>query len=211
MPSVALVLLEVIKEQDRPAEVLEDENPTQTMPRRLGLSGVIDAQIRRYRSDVKGKRRLGDEELRDLFGLVLRRPDASRIFFLAGARILGDAQKPPRLSRLTPRALRLRRAKSEVKKTFRRIFGRKMGAFAPGGFVLEGAGLFFIQSDGRGHACNFVTSLCEEVLRRHFGRTARVSHALCQSRGDSTCRWVGDPTGGLPSTSPDEAEKGDGS
>jgi hypothetical protein len=198
-PSVALVILEVLKEQDRPTEILEDENPTHTLPRRLGLSGVVDAQIRRYREDVKGKRKLGDEELNDLFALVLRRPDASRIFFLAGARVLGEDLKPPALSRLAPRALKMRRAKREVKRTFHRLFGRKMGAFAPGGFVLEGAGLFFFQTDARGHACNFVTSLCEGVLRRHFGRTARVSHALCQSRGDSTCRWVGDPAGGAPS------------
>ena len=195
MPSVALVLLEVIKEQDRPTEILEDENPTQTLPRRLGLSDVIEAQIRRYREDAKGRRKLSDDELRDLFQLVLRRPDANRVFFLAGARIVGDVRRPPRLARLFPRAMAFSRAKREVIRTFKHLFGRRMGAFAPGGFVLEGAGLFFFQSDPRGHACNFVTSMCEEIIRRHFGRGARVSHTICQSRGDSTCRWVGDMSG----------------
>ena len=48
---VALTLLEVIKQQDIPSEVLESEDPTVTMPRRLGLSDVIEMQIRRYRDE----------------------------------------------------------------------------------------------------------------------------------------------------------------
>ena len=37
--AVALTLLEVIRFQDAPTEVLESEDPSHTMPRRLGLSG----------------------------------------------------------------------------------------------------------------------------------------------------------------------------
>ena len=50
---MALRLLEAIKAQDSPPEVFEDEDPTVTMPRRLGLSNVVERQIRTYRHFVR--------------------------------------------------------------------------------------------------------------------------------------------------------------
>ena len=81
---MALRLLEVLRDLDHPGEILEDENPSVTMPRRLGLSDVVDRQIRTYREDVKQRVRLTDGEIRDLFRLVTRRPDAKEVFLRAG-------------------------------------------------------------------------------------------------------------------------------
>jgi hypothetical protein len=39
---VALTLLEVIRAQDLPTEVLEQEDTSVTLPRRLGLSDVVE-------------------------------------------------------------------------------------------------------------------------------------------------------------------------
>ena len=45
---VGLRLLEVVRDRDLPTELLEEEDPARTIPRRLGLSDVVDRQIRAY-------------------------------------------------------------------------------------------------------------------------------------------------------------------
>ena len=42
---VALRLLEVMRDMDLPTELLGDENLTLTIPRRFGLSDVVERQI----------------------------------------------------------------------------------------------------------------------------------------------------------------------
>ena len=44
---VALRLLEVMRDMDLPIELLGDENPKLTIPRRFGLSDVVERQIRK--------------------------------------------------------------------------------------------------------------------------------------------------------------------
>jgi hypothetical protein len=198
-PRVALALLEVIRAQDRPTEILADEDPTVTMPRRLGLSEVVETQIRRYRADVKEKRKLSDQELQDLFRLVIRRPDSEEVFLLSGARLAEGVVRSQ-----TPRGkVRLRVAFFKARRAFRAklkaLFGRKMGGFGSGPFLFEGAGLLFVQADPGGDACRMVTGMCEGILKRYVGSSVDVRHTLCQSRGDSTCRWVGITREGLES------------
>jgi hypothetical protein len=72
-----------------------------------------------------------------------------------------------------------------------RLFGRRVGGFGRGSFSIEGRSLIFIDADPGGSACFLVTGLCQVVLERMSGRHARVSHVLCQSRGDALCRWEG--------------------
>ena len=98
-PALPLALLESIRAHDRPSEVLEDEDLTTSMPRRLGLTDVIDSQIRRYRED--GRRGVPLTEVADLFRLVLRRPDAEAIMRGAGAN-----HRREQFSAGNPRALR---------------------------------------------------------------------------------------------------------
>ena len=79
---VALKLLEVIRDNDLPGEVLEEEDTSRTMPRRFGLSDVVERQIRTYKEDVRKHIRLSDEEIEGLFRFVIRRPDGNDIFCL---------------------------------------------------------------------------------------------------------------------------------
>src|SRR5690606_21126730 len=112
-PAVPLALLESVRAHDRPSEVLEDEDLTVSMPRRLGLTDVIDSQIRRYRAN--GRRAVPLTEVADLFRLVLRRPDAEAILRAAGTMIGRElfSTGAPGALRLLPRTARnalLRRA-----------------------------------------------------------------------------------------------------
>lgn len=187
---VGLTLLEVIRRQDLPSEVLESEDPSVTMPRRLGLSDVIDRQIRRYREEVRRGRRIADEEIMDLVRLVVRRPDSEEVFFLAGRILSGVESGGRRLPGVVPRQVSYALARRRVRRRLQRLFGRRIGGFAPGLFTMEGRALIFIQSDPGGDACQFVTGLCQGVLDRYLGGEARVVHSLCECRKDSLCRWT---------------------
>ena len=61
--------METIQETDQPTEVLEEENTSVTMPRRLGLSQVIVDRIDGYQEEAKRGRKITDTEFQDLVGL----------------------------------------------------------------------------------------------------------------------------------------------
>ena len=86
-PLFPLILLETLRDRDRPEEVLEDEDLTVSLPRRLGLSDVVGVQIRRFQEEVRNKRLQSTPQVIDLMRLVVRRPDAEEIFTEAGRRI----------------------------------------------------------------------------------------------------------------------------
>ncbi|HSG08181.1 MAG TPA: hypothetical protein VLA36_07480 [Longimicrobiales bacterium] len=187
---VALRLLEVMRDQDVPTEVLQDEDPVITMPRRLGLSDVVGKQIRTYREDVRKGSRLSDDEFRDLLRLVIRRPDAEEIFFKVGESLAGEGQS--RWRHRLPKRLVLALARARVRSRLKFLFGRRMGGFGRGSFSVEGRSLLFIQADPGGDACALLTGLCKGAIESVSGRGASVTHSLCQSRKDALCRWEGD-------------------
>ena len=183
---VALTLLEVIQASDRPFEVFEEEDTSITMPRRLGLSDVVERRIRNYQKETKKGRKISDEEFCDLVRLVARRPDARAVFLECGSRLAG---KQPRSPRLLPRRLGLALAKRKIRKRLQALFGRRVGGFADGGFVLEGRSLLFIQSDSGGNACSLVSGLCSATLSGSIPDPPTIAHIACEARGDAYCRW----------------------
>lgn len=185
---VALRLLEVMRDRDLPQEILEDEDPTRTMPRRFGLSDVVERQIRIYREDVRRRVRLADDEVRGLCRLVIRRPDSDEVFLQAG-RLLASAERSVGWRRVLPRRLRFALARVTAGRRLRRLFGRTIGGFGRGAFVIEGRALFFIECDPGGDACHLLSGFCQETIGQALGGSARVTHTLCQARGDPLCRW----------------------
>jgi hypothetical protein len=187
---VGLTLLEVLRRQDLPSEVLESEDTTLTMPRRLGLSDVVDRQIRRFREEVRRGKRMSDEEMADLVRLVIRRPDSEEVFGHVGRALAEPGDPPKRWHKAFPVSVAYALARRAVRKGLRRLFGRRMGGFAPGPFTLEGRGLIFIQGDPGGDACHLVTAFCQVLLERYIGNDVKVVHSLCESRRDPQCRWT---------------------
>jgi hypothetical protein len=185
---VALRLLEVIRDRDLPREILEDEDPSRTMPRRFGLSDVVERQIRTYRDDVRKRVRLSDDEVGGLFRFVIRRPDGEEVFHELG-RLLAAGDRRRRWSRVLPRRAQLAIARGAARRRLRAVFGRTVGGFGRGPFVVEGRALLFIEADPGGDACHLLSGFCQEVLEQTTGGTAQVTHTLCQSRGDPLCRW----------------------
>jgi hypothetical protein len=183
---VPLTFLEVIRASDRPLEVFKEEDTSITMPRRLGLSEVVECRIRNYREETKKGHKISDEEFVDLVRLMARRPNARAAFLECGARMAG---KLPRQPGVMPRRLGLALARRRVRKRLRALFGRRVGGFADGEFVLEGRSLLFIQSDSGGDACSIVTGLCSATLSWSIRDPPTIAHNACEARGDAYCRW----------------------
>ncbi len=205
---MALRLLEVIRDQDVPREVLEDEDPTITMPRRFGLSDVVERRIRTYRDDRRRGVRLADSEVLDLFRLVIRRPDSEEVFYKLGRSLAGD-EPAGGWRRFMPKPLAYAAARARARRKLKTLFGRRIGGFAHGPFAIEGRSLFFVDADPGGDACSFLSGFCEAILEQSSNRTGNVVHTQCQARGDSLCRWEGtllDAAAPKPSASPNEAE-----
>lgn len=190
-PIVALRLLEVMRDLDAPPEILEDEDTAVTLPRRLGLSDVVGRQIRSYREDVRKGLHLTDAEIRDLFRLVIRRPDSADIFLKLGGTLAGKSSGSGWWRKMLPQGMVLALARTRVRKTLKSLFGRRVGGFGRGSFSVEGRGLLFIEADPGGDACELVSGLCQGAIQLVSGRQALVTHTLCESRGDALCRWEG--------------------
>ena len=188
---MALRLLEVMRDMDLPVEILEAEDTTQTIPRRFGLSDVVDRQIRSYKEDARKRVRLSDEEIQGLFRFVIRRPDGSEVFRQVG-RLLAQGDRPRRWVRMLPDGLRYRVARTTARRKLKKLFGRPIGGFGRSGFVIEGRTLLFIESDPGGDACHLLSGFAEDVLEQTFGGGARVTHTLCQGLGHDLCRWEGE-------------------
>ena len=187
---VGLRLLEVVRDRDLPTELLEEEDPARTIPRRLGLSDVVDRQIRTYGDDVKKGVHLTDQGITDLFTLVNRRSDSDEVFLNTG-RELVEVHFPFRWGRVFPESIQYMFARTYLSWHLKHLFGRHILSFAEGPLNVEVQGLFFEGGDPEGSTCYLISGICQRILEQIGYRSAEVSHTLCQSRGDDRCRWDG--------------------
>ena len=187
---VGLRLLEVVRDRDLPTELLEEEDPAQTIPRRLGLSDVVDRQIRTYGDDVQKGVRLTDQGITDLFTLVNRRSDSDEVFFNTG-RELVEVHFPFRWGRVFPESIQYMFARTYLSWHLKHLFGRHVLTFAEGPLNVEVQGLFFEGGDPEGSTCYLISGICQRILEQIGHRSAEVGHTLCQARGDDRCRWDG--------------------
>ena len=185
---VALSLLEALQSIDRPGEVLDDEVLSRTMPRRLGLSTVIERQVQLYREYTRQGRKLGTDELAEFMRLVGKRPDSRKVFLAMGAGLAEAEGGFP--GRLLPRRLRLALVRRSVRRGLERLFGRQVGGFLSGPFTLEVAASPLVQLDSSGDACEVVTGFCLHLLRKALGEDVHVVKRSCETRGDRSCRWT---------------------
>ena len=195
LASLAVALLEATRSHDRPSEVLEDEDFSESLPRRLGLSNVIDTQINRYQGAGRAGRRIPVDEFISLLKLVLRRPDAQAIFRETGARIAAHQfEKAPRFGitfvRIMPRALGFVFVARAARKLLKNITGSDhvdvrgkplvARLHQPATAMLEPAGA----------SCALYGAAFEEIASLYLGKKAKVSHTRCVINGGSVCEWT---------------------
>jgi predicted hydrocarbon binding protein len=189
-----LALLQSVRAHDHPGEVLEEEDLSVSLPRRLGLTGIVDTQIRRYESDQRTGRQVGLNEVASLVRLVLRRPDAEPILRETGQRIarLSFETRPRPMARLIrhgPAALALRSARHAGVRTLRSLnAGTAVEAAKP--FVVSVADCFTARVDGTSTGCALFTGLIEEQLLLYTGKPRAVRHSRCSAGGADLCEWT---------------------
>ena len=186
---VALVLLETLRSQDLPVEILDDENVTVTLPRRLGLSDVVDAQIRRYRAEAKRRRSVPESEVLDLMRLVLRRPDADEVFFRVGELLHGDRRRRG-LRRLLPRRVAVSRARRRACRLLSHYFGGSVVRGVGREFELQADPGLLLNEDAPGEACALITGFANRALAMYVSDPAPVLHVECRRTGGEHCRWA---------------------
>lgn len=194
-PLFPLLLLETLRDMDRPEEVLEGEDLTASMPRRLGLSDVVFTQIHRFREEVRRKRLQTAATVEDLIRLVIKRHDADEIFEEAGRRVARRiweerSQAARRIVRLLPPSLAIRSARRAADRLFRQMQGTAWLDVRGKPPTVQMVSAMTIRADPGGAACAFYAGALAELLREYTGHDHTVAHARCQALGADACEWT---------------------
>jgi predicted hydrocarbon binding protein len=193
-PYFPLLLLETMRDMDRPPEVLEGETLSASLPRRLGLSDVVYTQIHRFQGEARKGRPQTPSVVEDLIRLVIRRPDAEEIFEQAGRRLAArfweQRGRAARLAvRVMPTALSVRAARKAARRIFKRIAGDAALEIQPRPLSVRLTGAITARADPGGAACAFYAGVLSEVMRQYTGRDHGVEHVRCGARGAPACEW----------------------
>lgn len=189
-----LALLESVRSHDRPGEILEDEDLTISLPRRLGLTGVVETQIFRYEAAQKAGRAVRLDEVMSLVRLVMRRPDSEPILRETGQRMArwyfrNAPELWTRVLHRGPARLGLRSARRAATRALRGLqAGDRIGATKPFTVQITNGKTARLAESGAG--CTIVTGLVEEQLLLSTGKPRRVRHTCCLARGDELCEWT---------------------
>jgi hypothetical protein len=189
-----LALLESVRAHDRPGEILEDEDLSVSLPRRLGLTGVVETQIQRYVTASRSGRAVPMTEAMGLFRLVMRRPDSEPILRETGQRLARwRFRRTPNPWRAVlhrgPARLAIRSARRAAVKTMRALnAGSSIEASRP--FSISVTGCVTARLEESGPACTMFTGMLEEQLLLYTGKVHRVSHTRCSAHGADACEWT---------------------
>lgn len=190
-----LSLLEAVRARDLPPEVLEGEDLPASLPRRLGLSEVVSAQIRRYREAARRAESVSMAEVDDLIRLVLRRPDAETLLRETGQQLAyAYLERLPRPARgvvgILPRRMALPMAARAGRRLLRPLAGTREVERRRGepGVCIRGG--ITARVDETGMACALYSAALG-TLSEAYGRVhVEVRHDHCAARGDDACEWI---------------------
>jgi hypothetical protein len=193
VPALPLALLEAVRSHDRPGEVLEDEDLTASMPRRLGLTGVIHTQIRRYETAYASNRKVPLPEVADLMKLILRRPDAPTILEETGrrmTRLIVERRGPlvRRMRRVLPRAFLFAGIRRAAVKLLAATSGGAQVTITGRPLAIRMGGGTRLEIDQP--SCQMYTGALEELVVLYTGAPAIVTHVQCVTHGADGCEWV---------------------
>jgi hypothetical protein len=192
-PQLPLALLRAVRRQDTPAELLPDEDPEQSFPHRLGLSDVVERQIREFERLVRRRRNVEAPQVEALLRLIARRPDAETVFDAAGrslARLtLQGAGRVRRLARHLPSPIRYRAAARALRSAHGSVLIAARATVHHSPFELRTDDALTARADPHGTACRLYGALATAVMELHGTEPGTVVHFACEARGDDSCVW----------------------
>lgn len=192
--SVALALLESLRAADTPADeaALHESVLPLNLRRRLGLSSVIEDQIKRYAD--QGGDGVSAHEVASLFELISRRDDAAHVFSEAGRRLaqteLDDRRLGARLgARALPHRARERLAWRRVRRIAKAVSpsGRVHIKRRPSKLVVEQC--LPARAVESGSGCSLLHGAIERILDEYRAGDVRIVHEQCESRAEARCQW----------------------
>lgn len=189
-----LAILESVRQHDRPTEVLEEEDLAASLPRRLGLTGVVESQIHRYKVARRRRERIPSEDVADLLRLVLRRPDAAAILVEAGRELARHHGRKllyriAGLARILPDAISTRIAKRSIRRLMRRLGGAARIRVTRKPLRVTARNAVTALADDSGTACTLYAAAIEEAAHHSLGRRPSVQHVECEAFGAKHCVW----------------------
>jgi hypothetical protein len=187
-------LLCAVQQQDTPPELLPDEHPRSFFPHRLGLSGVVEEQIRQFRRLARLRRGVDEAQVEALLGLVARRPDAGDVFAaagrgLAGLHFSGFMGALRRVVRRLPMPLRRRAAVRTLRTAQGAFLVATDLSVKPEPLEIRATDALSVRAGTEGAACQLYASLAASLLELSGAGPTTVVHPECQGRGDPRCVW----------------------
>ena len=188
-----LALLEAVKAIDTPEAEFDAELVHELRNKRFGLSETVYQQIRRYSDAVRGRQRVGFNEVLALARLIGRRPDADLAFREAGRRwarsYVGTVSG---LRRRAARSLPSLLGRPIALRLLRKLSRRYMG----GVLVRQGSILLLevespVSADAapRAAGCGLYEAAFREALLLLADTEGAIEHVMCRARGDRHCQW----------------------
>lgn len=190
-PSVGLALLESLRAADTPEGDIPGESDLPlALRRRLGLSPVVEEQIRRY-ARLRERDGLAAEEVVQLFELIGKRPDARQVLSDAGRRLArrraGEsgglrAKALPRGMRQWLALRRTRRIARGVSPNAQVTVRRK-----PPSLTIRDCLAAAALEGGAG--CALIGGLIQEMLDNYGVTDLRPVHPACEAAAQDRCLW----------------------
>lgn len=194
VPFLPLALLEAMRAQDQPHEVLEDEDLAASLPRRFGLTSVVASQIERYREAARKRRGVPVDDVVDLIRLVLRRQDAHEILREAGHRAARQYfERTPRAAAavfgILPRATAAAAARRGARKLMQRLHGEGHLEVVRKPWRIRLFDPVTARLDAPGMPCSFYTAALEECFFLYTRNRPQFTHSHCANLGSAYCEW----------------------
>lgn len=192
-PLLPLALLSSVRMHDRPREILQDEDLASSLPRRLGLTEVIETRIRQYEAALRRGRDVALEEVADLLRLILRRPDAELILRDAGTWIAQwyFDRRPGRAAiGVLPRFLRMALLRRSVRRMLARITRAGSVVLSDWPRVTRIQPPLEAVAAAGGSACVLYTAALEEIIYLYTRNRPVIEHTQCAGRGMPSCEWT---------------------
>jgi hypothetical protein len=193
--SLPLALFEALRAHDRPDEVLEDEDLTVSLPRRFGLTGVVDTQIRQFEAAQRSGKNVRLDEVVNLIRLVLRRPDAALVMEDTGRRFANwhyekRSATARKLYAKLPHRLTTAIAARAIRKSLKMLKAGDVFTVSRQPFNVRIERCLFPKIDPSGSACPLLTGLLQEQLRQYVKGASTVAHAQCTTSNNGRCEWT---------------------
>jgi hypothetical protein len=190
---IPLSLLEAIRNLDTPLDDGLNEQDSETMSKRLGMSTTVAQQIERYRESAEAQEEVPAEEAISVFRLVGRRPDATLVYSDAGRRAARYAAGAAGIGAkvllgVTPRPMRQKVGGRSAAKVAKRFLDIPL-ELAPTGHQVRMTETMATRAGFPGSGCYFYSAVIAELLRVATGFEGAMVHERCHARGDDHCFW----------------------